>query len=86
VILGFRRVLVLGDRMSGAVSLHMRVNMSGCNPYPLELNLVLKKRERAQYATVSRELRSNALRGTLGMRVYSAPDAPGNVNTDKSKP
>jgi hypothetical protein len=46
--------------MSGAVSLHMRVNMSGRNPYPLELNLVLKKRERAQYATVSRELRSNA--------------------------
>jgi hypothetical protein len=46
--------------MSGTVSLHMRVNMSGRNPYPLEPNLVLKKRERAQYATVSRELRSNA--------------------------
>jgi hypothetical protein len=56
------------------------------NPYRLEPNLVLKRRERAQYATVSRELRSNAFaRNPRHEGVYSAADAPGNVSTNKSK-
>jgi hypothetical protein len=48
---GFRRVLSWGPR--AARGLHMRVNMSGRNPYPLELNLVLKKAS-GRYATVPR--------------------------------